>query len=845
MNLAIFNEIITNGYKPEILDVFSLAAILSGILVIINKNPIVSICAPLWLSFVCVSISLLDREFFIRTEESTNREIENTINPQYWCKPTNLPTSENYGGQQHVSKGGNKSRVNSEDALLGKTSMIHKLFLTGADTNPTSQLNNTSKWILDGRNIGLSKRGIHTEIQKGLEKESKDIIKDEGAVNAGSPKSGNGHGDGEPIVAISRMQTNSKGVQLSISSLHNSESTSMEAGEHEQLEELFSLLTHGKIREYDLMYQKVLYKMAYERLKSKPGNMTHGADQETLDGFSMEWIGKTIEQLKNQSFQFKPVRREYIPKPNGKKRPLGIPSPRDKIVQEVMKNIIEAIFEPTFSNHSHGFRPKRSCHTALEEVSKWNGVNWAIEGDIKGFFDNVDHEKLAGMLKNRIKDQRIIDLFWKLVRAGYVEKGRMIDNSLGVPQGGLISPLLSNIYLDLLDKYVEILKIQYETPKGKRTTLVSPQYQKMTRELKKLTDQYELNPSTELIREIKALRLLRAKIPSRVGIGMRLRYVRYADDWIIGITGSKKVTMEIKNKIGIFLKESLGLDMSEEKTKITYLKQEEAKFLGTLISRIRSKEAKVVNKKTSDNVTKLRISQVRPKLKAPIKEILEKLEMKGFIKRNDRGEMIPSAMNKWINLEHRDILIRYNWVIRGYMNYYSFVDNYSRLGGSVVNFMLVHSCAKTLALKYKLRSRKEVFKKFGKYLTPADELTQVSAKKMPLRIEYQDSLAITRKFKINRVNDPMEVLNWGLRTSKGFLESPCWICGAEDNIQMHHLKHIRKMNETLAGFSKIMAQINRKQIPVCIKCHQKIHVGKYDGLALKDLKKFNNADNVK
>jgi len=137
---------------------------------------------------------------------------------------------------------------------------------------------------------------------------------------------------------------------------------------------------------------------------------------------------------------------------------------------------------------------------------------------------------LAGMLKNRIKDQRIIDLFWKLVRAGYVEKGRMIDNSLGVPQGGLISPLLSNIYLDLLDKYVEILKIQYETPKGKRTTLVSPQYQKMTRELKKLTDQYELNPSTELIREIKALRLLRAKIPSRVGIGMRLRYVRYADD---------------------------------------------------------------------------------------------------------------------------------------------------------------------------------------------------------------------------------------------------------------------------------------------------------------------------
>lgn len=236
-----------------------------------------------------------------------------------------------------------------------------------------------------------------------------------------------------------------------------------------------------------------------------------------------------MESLKDQSFQFKPVRRELIPKPNGKMRPLGIPSPRDKIIQEVMKSILEVIYEPIFSDSSHGFRPTRGCHSALKEISRWNGATWAIEGDIKGYFDNVDHTILSQMLKERIKDQRFIDLYWKLVKAGYVRNGKLTHNSLGVPQGGVISPVLSNIYLDKLDKFIEELKLE-GTPKEKRTTGVSPEYQRMTRKIKHLNDSYSTNPSLETLKEIKVLRALRSKIPSRVGIGYRINYVRYADD---------------------------------------------------------------------------------------------------------------------------------------------------------------------------------------------------------------------------------------------------------------------------------------------------------------------------
>jgi len=195
---------------------------------------------------------------------------------------------------------------------------------------------------------------------------------------------------------------------------------------------------------YRLLYKEDLYLIAYERIKSKPGNMTPGTDDHTIDGFSKKWINSIIQDLKKERFQFKPVRRTEIPKPNGGKRKLGIPTIRDKIVQEVMRMILECIYDSPkgayFHESSHGFRTNKGTHTALQEFrQKWQATNWIIEGDIKGCFDTFDHHILINTLKKKIQDEKFIRLIWKLLRAGYVEFRTVANSLVGTPQGGIVS----------------------------------------------------------------------------------------------------------------------------------------------------------------------------------------------------------------------------------------------------------------------------------------------------------------------------------------------------------------------------------------------------------------------
>src|SRR5690349_16989612 len=231
-------------------------------------------------------------------------------------------------------------------------------------------------------------------------------------------------------------------------------------------------------RVYKLLYNRNLYLMAYGKIYRNTGAMTHGVTDETPDGMSLAKIDTIIEALRYERFQWLPTRRTYIPKKSGKKRPLGVPVWTDKLVQEVIRSLLEAYFEPQFSDHSHGFRPNRGCHTALREIyHHWRGVTWFIEGDISQCFDKLDHELLIETLKERIHDGRFTRLIQELLDAGYMEDWTYNQTLSGVPQGGVVSPILANILLDKLDKFVETVLIPRYTKGAKKKP--HPEYTRM------------------------------------------------------------------------------------------------------------------------------------------------------------------------------------------------------------------------------------------------------------------------------------------------------------------------------------------------------------------------------
>ena len=284
---------------------------------------------------------------------------------------------------------------------------------------------------------------------------------------------------------------------------------------------LNSLTEHSKDstykyeRLYRLLFNEEMWYVAYERIYAKPGNMTPGADGQTIDGMSLNRIEKLIASLRDESYQPQPSRRVYIPKKNGKMRPLGVPAMNDKLVQEVVRMILNAIYEGSFEHTSHGFRPKRSCHTALAQIQKtFNGTSWFIEGDIKGFFDNIKHDVLVGILRERISDDRFIRLIRKFLNAGYVEEWRFHKTYSGTPQGGIISPILANIYLDKLDKYVKEYIHSFDKGdfRGPNKDRIQYEYGKRlaVQKLKSVTDPTERK---EVIRQIKAFDKQRALIP--------------------------------------------------------------------------------------------------------------------------------------------------------------------------------------------------------------------------------------------------------------------------------------------------------------------------------------------
>jgi len=578
---------------------------------------------------------------------------------------------------------------------------------------------------------------------------------------------------------------------------------------------------------YRLMFKPELYILAYERIKSKPGNMTPGTDQETIDGFGMDEIRKLIEEMRTEKYQPSPVRRVLIPKSNGKMRKLGIPSSRDKIVQEVVRLVLEAIYDSPhgayFKDSSHGFRGSHSCHSALKEIQgKWSGTTWFLEGDIKACFDDINHEILVNIMRKKIKDERFLNLIWKFLNAGYQDLDKSRKDSLaGTPQGGIVSPILANIYLHELDEYVEQLQRELEKGKLRRP---NPEYRSLQKRRQYLAKIGKIN--TEEYRDLGVqMRKLPSLDPNDPNF-VRVRYVRYADDWVVGITGPKQLAKEIKEKVRQFLKAELDLTLSEEKTVITNARTADAKFLGYRIRLGRSKYAEqkqTLSTNASGKNFKRRSTGMQIVLKAPMDELVKKLNQKGFCDKNGR----PLHKPAWTLLDEDQIVSLYSSINRGLQNYYRPTDNWANL--SRIQYILKFSLAKTLAHKRKVSITRIIKDKGIK--------VNVWRKEQQRTITfYQNSnWSVDRKAFANNPTVDLVRIHERMRT-RSKLGLPCCICYESNGVAMHHVRHIRKMTDKQAkGFIGLLAKLNRKQVPVCTECHRKIHRGEYDGLKISDL----------
>lgn len=565
-------------------------------------------------------------------------------------------------------------------------------------------------------------------------------------------------------------------------------------------------------RVYNLILSEDLFVVAYQNLKSKKGIITPGTDLATPDGLRMSYIRKTLAKLQKETFQFRPARRILIPKPNGELRPLSIPSFEDKLVQEVIRIILESIYEPTFAPYSHGFRKGKRCHTALKDVRvTFAGVKWLITRDINKCFDSFNHQKLIDILEKRISDQRFINLMWKLLRAGYINDFKTLTTSLtGVPQGGVVSPILSNIYLHELDLFIgELIKEFY---KGKRRA-TSRKYSNFRQMYN-----YWKNKDTDLSRAYLYLRnSTPSKDPQDKGY-RRLLYIRYADDFIIGLISRAKEAQQIKQKVNSFLSTNLLLTVSSDKNKLVRASKDRAKFLGVKVRiPIYKEPAFTAYKRTRFGKTQLikaKSSQGVVKLKADIKAIIMKLNSAGFCDKQG----VPTPRFQLYAITQSDIILIYNRVFRGLKNYFRFVDNFSTLAFRV-QYILIRSCAKLLAAKLKLKTTKAVYKKFGKNLNATGVKFIWSKSHLSNRIRF-----ITNKHS----SDCIYTLYMKKYVNSDLL-SPCVVCGSLDKIEMHHVKHVKNINKGLRPLVKDYATINRKQVPLCSRCHRMVHKGLYDG----------------
>ena len=566
---------------------------------------------------------------------------------------------------------------------------------------------------------------------------------------------------------------------------------------------------------YRLLYNRNLYLRAYGRIYSNQGATTKGTTVETVDGMSLAKIDRIIDELRYERFRWTPVRRVNLPKSNGGTRPLGLPTWTDKLLQEVIRMILDAYYEPQFSDRSHGFRPGRGCHTALSNVvDYWTGVRRFVEGDIQGCFDNIDHDVLLSVLGEKLHDNRFLRLLKYLLTAGYIEDWKYGRTLSGTPQGGVVSPILANIYLDRLDKFVENVLIPAHTRGTARQK--NPAWTRLKNRAAYYRKKGDFTLATQLRKQMQHLPSVDPLDPDY----RRLRYVRYADDFVLGFSGPKADAEQIRESLGTFLRDSLKLELSKEKTLITHATSQAARFLGY----------ELVNQHANDQLDSNGKRKVNGRigLRVPAKVIDQHCH--AYM---SNGK--PVRRTGFHNDEDYTIVSRYQAEFRGIVQYYLLAYNVSHFGR--LQWVMGKSLAQTLANKHKTTSAK-IFRRYKSTVQTAhgeraclEVVKQQGEGKRPLVARF-GGIPLKRNRQAVLVDQqPQRYRTERNELIKRLLADECEMCGSTVDIEVHHIRALRDLNvkgrREKPKWVQVMAARRRKTLVVCRPCHLNAHDGSW------------------
>jgi len=597
-----------------------------------------------------------------------------------------------------------------------------------------------------------------------------------------------------------------------------------------------------------LLASRTLMDASVNQTRSNLGAATPGVDGETLDGLTIERINGWVRVMSEGSYRAKPVKRVFIPKANGKLRPLGIPTYADRMVQNAQREILQRIYEPVFSTHSYGFRPGRSCHSALHQVQRyWSATKWFVEVDIKGFFDNIDHDVLLNLLRQKIDDETFVATIRAQLQAGAMEhltgeartnrsgasRWKYRHSYSGTPQGGIVSPILANIYLHELDRFMEVETEAFNRGNGRADNPPHKRIMDRLRNRRKKVralgnDDKESPKRQHLIAEIKELTRTMRTLPSGDPMDpgyRRLNYARYADDFLIGVIGSKADAAAVLARIRAFLKDTLHLDVSEEKTGIVKATAG-ARFLGY---DVRTKTGvRITRERRADFVTTRRTAAERVVLTIPTEKLISFCNKHGYGaycegKGTHRSFMAHSTDYEIVNI--------YNAELRGLANYYR-LDARVKSRISKLARVANLSLYKTLAMKHKdstSNMRRRLRKPDGRYVV---RHMGRNGKVLEIATWFPSDIRDVGKPSIHQNVDraPLGALAALSRTDvtdrllAGKCENEYCTSPKGTPIQVHHVRAIADVGQAV-GLSWLASARQRKTRYLCTECHPMVRTG--------------------